>query len=70
VAAQPNMNAIIGFGEMLAADHYRPFVGRQTEYVGFILESAKRLLALVQEVLSFASIDAALIRVHIEPVVC
>jgi len=62
------LNAIMGFSEMLSAEFSDPLTDRQAEYVGYILRSGNALLTLVQDLLDFASIDGAPVRVDMRPV--
>jgi PAS domain S-box-containing protein len=62
------LNAIIGFGEMLEAGLFGPLTERQAEYVGYILRGGSTLLTLVKDLLDFASIDTAPVRVDMQPV--
>jgi len=59
------LNAISGFGQLLAMDDLEP---EQAEHVGFVLEAARHMLALVDEVLDFSRIEAGKLRVSAEPV--
>ena len=49
------LNGVIGFGEILAAE---PLNDQQKEYVSIIGESGKHLLALVEDILDYAKLDA------------
>jgi PAS domain S-box-containing protein len=62
------LTAIIGFGQMLEATLYGPLTERQAEYVEYILRGGNTLLTLVQDLLDFASIDTAPVRVDMRPV--
>jgi len=62
------LNAIMGFGEMLETAMFGPLTERQAEYVGYILRSSGMLLVLVQDLLDFAHIDTAPVRVDLQPV--
>jgi signal transduction histidine kinase len=52
------LNAIIGFSEMLKLESFGPLTDKQSRYVGNILESGERLLALVNNVLDLTEIEA------------
>ncbi len=62
------LNAIIGFSEMLDAKLAGALNPKQSEYVGYILRSGNNLLMLVQDLLAFASLEAAPLQVKIEPI--
>ena len=52
------LNAILGFSEMIRDQLLGPASPRYSEYAGFISESGKHLLNLVNDVLDMAKIDA------------
>jgi PAS domain S-box-containing protein len=52
------LNAIIGFAELLAAQYFGPLTAKQAEYVTDILESGEHLLALINDILDLAKIEA------------
>ena len=52
------MNAILGFGQLLAYDTKEPLTPQQREYVGFILQGGQNLLELINEILDLARIEA------------
>ncbi len=62
------LNAIIGFAEMLQGEFKGALNPAQAEYVGYILRSGNLLLMQVQDLLSFASLDAAPLQIKLEPV--
>lgn len=62
------LNTIIGFTEILANGYYGTFNEKQSEYVDGILESAKSLLALVDNILDLAMIEAGRLSLHHGPV--
>lgn len=62
------LTTIIGFSEMLAS----PFIGdlnpKQREYVGDIMSSSKTLLAIIDDILDLATIDAGSMELKLQPV--
>lgn len=62
------LTTIIGFSEMLAS----PFIGelndKQREYVGDIMSSSKTLLAIIDDILDLATIDAGSVELKLQPV--
>src|SRR3546814_3214317 len=52
------LNAVLGFGQMIDLDRSNPLSPRQREYCGYILQSGRHLLDLINEVLDFASVEA------------
>jgi PAS domain S-box-containing protein len=62
------LNAINGFAEMLAQGLAGELTDKQRTYVGYVLRSGNILLGLVDDVLTFASIDSAPLSVALEPI--
>ena len=52
------MNAIIGFSDVLAEEYVGPLNDKQREYIGDILDSANRLLLLIDDILDVSRIEA------------
>ncbi|MCX5883850.1 MAG: PAS domain S-box protein [Deltaproteobacteria bacterium] len=52
------MNAIIGFSDVLAEEYVGPLNDKQREYVGDILDSANRLLLLIDDILDVSRIES------------
>ncbi len=52
------LNAIIGFAEILENQYFGPLNERQVEYSRAIVESSQRLIALINDILDLASIEA------------
>ena len=52
------LNTIIGFTELLAKQYFGTLNARQSEYCADILTASERLLAIVNDILDLASIDA------------
>lgn len=59
------MNAIIGFSDVLAEEYVGPLNDKQHEYVGDILDSAKHLLLLIDDILDVSRIESG--RMTMEP---
>jgi signal transduction histidine kinase len=51
---------IIGFAQLLAESRVGPLTAKQREYAGYILSSSGSLLALVNDILDLATIDAGI----------
>lgn len=62
------MNAILGFGQLLAADSTRPLAPHQHGYVHEILRGGEHLLSLINEVLDLAQVETGKLRISLEPV--
>jgi PAS domain S-box-containing protein len=62
------MNAILGFGQLLAADPTRPLAPHQHGYVHEILRGGQHLLSLINEVLDLAQVETGKLRISLEPV--
>jgi signal transduction histidine kinase len=52
------LNAIIGFAEILANEYFGTLTPRQLDYSRGILDSSHRLLALINDILDLATIEA------------
>ena len=59
---------IIGFTQLLAAGGVGPLNPKQLEYAGFITNSSHALLAIIDDILDLASIDAGALELRVEPV--
>ena len=59
------LNSIIGFGEVLGDELFGELNDKQSEYVGDILDSARMLLDLIEEILDLAKIEAG--KMELEP---
>ena len=59
------LNAVIGFAEVLGAQHFGDLNDRQAEYVEDIRGAGKHLLALINDVLDLAKVEAG--RMDIQP---
>jgi signal transduction histidine kinase len=62
------LNAVIGFSEVLQDELFGPLNERQREYVGDILASGKHLLALINDILDLAKVEAGRMEVDFGPV--
>jgi PAS domain S-box-containing protein len=60
------LNAVIGFSEALLADYAGALGAKQKEYVDHIRDSGKHLLALVNDVLDLAKIEAGKLKLDYE----
>ncbi len=59
---------IIGFTQLLAAGGVGPLNPKQLEYAGFITNSSHALLAIIDDILDLASIDAGALELRLESV--
>jgi signal transduction histidine kinase len=59
---------IIGFTQLLAAGGVGPLNSKQLEYAGFITNSSHALLAIIDDILDLASIDAGALELRLEAV--
>jgi signal transduction histidine kinase len=59
---------IIGFTQLLAAGGVGPLNPKQLEYAGFITDSSHALLAIIDDILDLASIDAGALELRLENV--
>jgi two-component system cell cycle sensor histidine kinase PleC len=62
------LNAINGFSEMMAREMLGPIGDRYKEYSHDILASGQHLLALINDILDMAKIEAGKLSLHLEPV--
>jgi signal transduction histidine kinase/DNA-binding response OmpR family regulator/HAMP domain-containing protein len=61
------MNAIIGFSELLTDDDVPVAPAQQKEFVGYILESGRHLLRLINDVLDLSKVEAGKLEFRPEP---
>src|SRR5216684_2882904 len=59
------LNAIIGFAEILANQYFGPLAPRQLDYSRGILDSSHRLMALINDILDLATIEAGYMALEI-----
>jgi signal transduction histidine kinase/CheY-like chemotaxis protein len=52
------LNAIIGFSELLDQELFGGLTARQKEYVGYVVQSGRHLLSLVNDILDLSKIEA------------
>jgi len=62
------LNAIVGFAEILENKFFGELNERQLEYSRAIVESSQRLLALINDILDLATIEAGYLRLDLTPV--
>lgn len=62
------LNAIMGFAEILNNQYFGPLNTRQIEYAKGVLEASRRLLALVNDILDLATIEAGFMVLERAPV--
>ena len=62
------LNAIIGFSEVLKGGMAGPLNERQQDYVDDVLDSGRRLLALINDILDLARLEAGQLQLSTEPV--
>ena len=62
------LNAIVGFAEILENRFFGELNERQLEYSRAIVESSQRLLALINDILDLATIEAGYLRLDLAPV--
>jgi signal transduction histidine kinase len=62
------LNTIIGFTELLAKQYFGTLNARQSEYCADILTASERLLAIVNDILDLASIDAGRMTLELDAV--
>jgi PAS domain S-box-containing protein len=52
------LNAIIGFSELMKDGTAGPLSGKQQEYLGYVWESGKHLLSLINDILDLSKVEA------------
>ena len=62
------LNAIVGFAQMLQLNRERNLTAAQKEFTDYILGGGRHLLALVNEVLDMAGVEAGRVKLSLEPV--
>jgi signal transduction histidine kinase len=60
------LNAVIGFADLLEAEVAGPLSGRQREYLLEVRSAARHLLAVINDVLDMAKLDAGQLRIRPE----
>ncbi|WP_237152674.1 sensor histidine kinase [Oryzibacter oryziterrae] len=59
---------IIGFAQLLADDNAGPLNSKQREYTGYIMNSSSSLLAIINDILDLATIDAGIMELELSEV--
>ncbi|MDR3461595.1 MAG: PAS-domain containing protein [Beijerinckiaceae bacterium] len=59
---------IIGFIQLLSDGAIGPLNPRQTEYTGYVMKSSAALLAIIDDILDLATMDAGETELHLAPV--
>ena len=59
---------IIGFAQLLEDPGTGPLVEKQREYLGYINASSASLLAIINDILDLATIDAGVMKLDLSPV--
>jgi len=62
------INSILGFSEILEAEHFGTLNEKQKEYVADIARSSKGLRALINDILDLSMIEAGAMTIQTEPV--
>ncbi|PHS71500.1 MAG: hypothetical protein COB23_00570 [Methylophaga sp.] len=62
------LNAVLGFSQLLENDEEEPLTEGQKENIGYIIDSGKHLLRLINEVLELSAIEAGKTVISIEPI--
>ena len=62
------LNSIIGFTDMLASPIFGDLNDKQREYLTDIMSSSKTLLAIIDDILDLATIDAGTLQLKLAPV--
>jgi len=62
------MNAVLGFSEILRDRHFGPLNEKQARFVNNILVGGRHLLALIDDILDLAKIEAGKVRLDLAPI--
>ncbi len=62
------LNAIMGFAEILHNQYFGSLNDRQADYTQSIIDASRRLLALINDILDLASIEAGYLALDLRPV--
>jgi len=62
------MNAVLGFGQLLAADTVEPLSPSQAERVRALLRGGQHLLTLIDDILDISRIEAGTLQLNLQPV--
>src|SRR5262249_47585696 len=60
------LNAVIGMSRMLATQRFGPLTAKQTDYLTDISQSGEHLLALINDILDLAKVEAGKVEVQAE----
>lgn len=60
------MNAVIGFSQLLLRQRQHPLMPQQVDMIGRILNNAKHLLALINEILDLSKIESGRLELKLE----
>ncbi len=60
------LNAIIGFAQLLEMNKLTPLVDDQKEAIGYIINSGRHLLTLINEILNLARVESGKLNLNIE----
>ena len=61
------LNSVIGFSEILQDPRFGPLTEKQARFANNILLSGRHLLALIEDILDLAKIEAGKMRLHLAP---
>lgn len=61
------LNSVIGFSEILQDPRFGPLTEKQVRFANNILLSGRHLLALIEDILDLAKIEAGKMRLHLAP---
>ncbi len=62
------LTTIIGFGQLLDSPALGPLTEKQREYIGHITQSSTALLAIIDDILDLATIDAGVMQLDLDEV--
>jgi PAS domain S-box-containing protein len=61
------MNAVLGFSELLQDPRFGPLTDKQARFLNHVVVSGRHLLALIDDILDLAKIEAGKLRLHPAP---
>ena len=62
------LNHIIGFTELVVAQHFGPLNRAQVEYLGDVLHSSQHLLDLINDILDLSKVESGKLELHSEEI--
>jgi signal transduction histidine kinase len=62
------LTTIIGFAQLLADSRAGPLNGKQRDYAGYILSSSSALMAIVNDILDLATVDAGIMELDLSDI--